>query len=194
MVRDADGEAGLLVRRFDRITVNGQPVSLAVEDACQAMNRPPADKYTVGTEAAIAALARVCQAPVVAARTHLMQLVFAYLTGNGDPHAKNFSVLCTPDGEWRPTPAYDVPSSQPYGDTTMALSIAGRTTGDIGGSTFIALGATLGVRERAVRRLVDEICERASLWMLDLDQLPFDRGRVRNLRRVIDYRTRRLSQ
>ena len=42
------------------------------------------------------------------------------LSANGDAHAKNFSVLQQPDGEWRVAPAYDVPTSQPYGDSTLA--------------------------------------------------------------------------
>ena len=53
------------------------------------------------------------------------------------------------DGEWRVAPAYDLPSSQPYGDTTMAMPIAGRVARDLGGSDFIQLGAAMGVPERA---------------------------------------------
>ncbi len=34
------------------------------------------------------------------------RFAFAYLTLNGDAHAKNVSVLREPDGEWRAAPAY----------------------------------------------------------------------------------------
>jgi serine/threonine-protein kinase HipA len=44
VVRDADGQVGLLVRRFDRVGVGGQVRSLAVEDGCQVLGRPPGDK------------------------------------------------------------------------------------------------------------------------------------------------------
>lgn len=60
-------------------------------------------------------------------------------------------------GEWRITPAYDVPSSYPYADTTMALSIHGRRREDIGRADFVALGAAVGVSARAVERALDEL-------------------------------------
>ena len=90
---DRDGAPGLLVRRFDRITVDGRLRALAVEDGCQAADRPPADKYLLGADRTFAALAAVCDAPALAGRELVRQLAFAYLTGNGDAHAKNFSVL-----------------------------------------------------------------------------------------------------
>lgn len=194
VVSDADGKPGLLVRRFDRITVNGRQRSLAVEDGCQASGRPPADKYVLGTERTFAALAAVCDAPVHAARELIRQLAFAYLTGNGDGHAKNFSVRQDTDGEWHPSPVYDVPSSQPYGDKTMALSIGGRNGGDFGGSDFVALGNRLGVTERATRRTLAELSDKVDLWIDDLDELPFGSGRVAKLRRMITYRRRRVAQ
>lgn len=39
--------------------------------------------------------------------------VFAWLTGNGDLHAKNVSVL-QQAGEWRIAPIYDAPPTVPY--------------------------------------------------------------------------------
>src|SRR5205823_4030239 len=97
------------------------------EDACQVLGRYPADKYQVTTAEVIDGLARVTGAPVVAARDLVQQFAFAYLTANGDAHAKNFSVLQRLDGEWRVSPAYDLPSTQPYGDHTMALPLEGKT-------------------------------------------------------------------
>jgi len=194
VVTDATGKPGLLVRRFDRITTGGTARSLGVEDGCQLSGRPPADKYLVDTEATFTALAAVCQAPTVASRDLIRQLAFAYLTGNGDAHAKNFSVLQGLDGEWRPSPVYDIPSSQPYGDSTMALSLGGRSGGDFGGADFVTLGSHLGVPERATRRVLTETADRVGLWIGDLDELPFDRGRIAKLRRVITYRQGRLRQ
>ncbi len=194
VVRDADGSPGLLVRRFDRVQDrSGRVVSLAQEDACQVLGRYPADKYRVTTEAVIEALAGVCQATSVAAYVLLKQAVFAYLTCNGDAHAKNFSVLRIADGEWRVTPAYDLPTSHPYGDTTMALSINGRQREDIGRADFLALGEAVGLRARAVERALDELRERVDLWIADLDTLPFDDQRIHRLRRAIEYRRGRLA-
>jgi serine/threonine-protein kinase HipA len=156
------------------------------------LDLPPADKYRVSTESALAALAQVCQAPLAAARTLLAQCVFAYLTGNGDAHAKNFSVLQQSTGEWVPTPGYDVPSTQPYGDSTLALSVNGRTS-DPANKDFLALGATLGLPERASRRVLAQQVERVEGWLPLLDDLPFDVGVRRKLARVVLHRRERLA-
>ncbi len=192
VVADADGQPGLLVRRFDRVTVDGAVRLLAVEDGCQVLDRPPADKYLLGADRIFAGLARVCDAASLAGRELVRALAFAYLAGNGDAHAKNFSVLQGVNGEWRVSPLYDVPSSYPYGDTTMALSIGGRSGGDFGTTNFVELGERLGVPQRAVRRVLSDLAERADLWLVDLDTLPFDKGTTTKLRRVIAYRRRRL--
>lgn len=191
---DREGRAGLLIRRFDRVTVDGRQRQLAVEDGCQVSGRPPADKYLSSTDQAFAALARVCAARAVAGRELIRQLAFAYLTGNGDAHAKNFSVVQALAGEWHVSPAYDVPSTQPYGDTTMALTIGGRGGGSFGTADFVELGARLGVPERAVRKALAELVERAELWVPNLDDLPFEARRVAKLRRVIDDRRSRLCR
>ncbi|MCW2605291.1 MAG: HipA N-terminal domain protein [Pseudonocardiales bacterium] len=193
LVVDRDGASGLLVRRFDRITADGQAQALAVEDGCQVAGHPPADKYLLSTQHVFAALSAVCGSPVLAGRDLIRQLALAYLTGNGDAHAKNFSVLQGVSGEWRVSPVYDVPCSQVYGDSTMALTLNGNSGGDIGAADFVALGSGLGVPERAVRRTLADLAERVDSWLPNLDQLPFDRGTLGKLRRVIKYRRSRLA-
>lgn len=194
IVRDAEGAPGLLVRRFDRVPVaDGSVGSLAQEDACQVLGRYPADKYRVTTEAVIDALAAVCRARPVAAHTLLKQFAFAYLTCNGDAHAKNFSVL-RDGGEWQPAPMYDVPTSYVYRDYTMALTLNGKGREDIGRADFVALGDAVGVRTAAVERVLDELCDGVDRWIDDLAALPFDSGMLRKLRRAIEYRRERLGQ
>ena len=68
LVTDRDGRTGLLVRRFDRVTVDGALRSLAAEDGCQVSDRPPADKYLLGADRTFAVLAAVCDAPALAGR------------------------------------------------------------------------------------------------------------------------------
>ncbi len=194
LVRDVDGTAGLLVRRFDRTVVDDGIVQLACEDGCQVLNRPPGDKYLVDTEQLVRALSDVCGAPRIAARIFLTQLVFAFLTGNGDAHAKNFSVLRGVTGEWQASPAYDLPSSYLYGDSTMALPIAGRRDADICGSDFIALGEKVGVPARASRKLLADLSARADLWLPGLVELPFDLRLLRKLRRTVAYRRASLQR
>lgn len=193
VVHNAEGVPGLLIRRFDRVTVDGRVVSLGVEDGMQVCNRPPADKYLLDVAEVFAALAAVCDARVLAVRELLRQLAFAYLIGNGDAHAKNFAVRREPDGEWRVSPVFDVPSSYPYGDTTMALPILGKSGPDFGAADFVALGAHLGVPERAVRRSLAALVEKSDQWLPRLGDLPFDRATITKLRRVIVRRGQRMT-
>jgi serine/threonine-protein kinase HipA len=194
VVWDAEGLPGLLVRRFDRTTgPGGAPLALAQEDGCQVLRRYPADKYRVTAEEVIDALASVCQARPVAALALLRQVAFAYLSGNGDAHAKNFSVRRLPGGEWRVCPAYDLPSTYLYGDTTMALPLNGRDRENIGRRDFLAAGETLGLRSPPVERMLNELLAGAERWIGDLARLPFDKGKLLKLRRAIDYRRERLA-
>lgn len=193
VVRDGEGAPGLLVRRFDRVKgEDGKARARAQEDGCQVLGIYPADKYRASAEEVVTGLASVCRAQPVAAIDLVRQLAFAYLTCNGDAHAKNFSVFRADTDEWRVTPAYDLPSSYPYGDTTMALSVNGRRREDAGRADFVALGAAAGLPERAVTRTLDDLCDRTDLWLDGVSELPFDAGILRKLRRSIEYRRGRL--
>ena len=192
VVRDRHGAPGLAVLRFDRPVTPGSPERLAVEDGCQVLGRPPGDKYLVGYRDSFMALAAVCDARALAVRTLLEQLVFSVLTANGDAHAKNFSVLQQPDGEWRVSPAYDVPTSHPYGDTTLAMPVNGRRS-DVGASDVLGLAEDLGLPARAARRVLTQATERVESWLPLLEQLPYDLGRRRKLVRVVEQRRRRLT-
>lgn len=193
LVRDRDGTPGLLVTRFDRpIGADGTVRMVAQEDGCQVLGRYPADKYNLTVEDVVGALAEQCQARPVAALSLVEQVAFAYLTGNGDQHAKNLSIV-QDAGEWRASPAYDVPSSYPYGDTTMALSVAGRSREDITRKTFIDAAERIGVPGRAAERMLDRLVDRADRWIGDLDDLPFDQRTGHKLRRVVEDRRAKLA-
>jgi len=194
LVHDAVGEPGLAVTRFDRVTEGGALVSLAVEDGCQALGLYPSSKYSATTEAVLSRLSSVCEAPVPAAAEFLAQAVFAYLAGNGDAHAKNFSVLQDAAGRWQPAPAYDLPSSQPYGDTTMALTVDGKRDGNITRGRYLALAEHLGVRARAASVIIDRVAGSADVWLDSLGTLPFDLGTLHKLERVIRHRQLLLRQ
>lgn len=95
-----------------------------MEDGAQVLGIHPADKYAVSMEHLASALAAVCRSRPLALRAILQQVVLAWATGNGDLHAKNLSVVGSADRTV--APIYDIPSTVPYGDTTFALSVAGR--------------------------------------------------------------------
>lgn len=194
LVHDALGQPGLVVRRFDRVAHTGGDRSLAVEDGCQILGLHPEAKYRIPTESLLEKLCSLCDAPLPAARVFLGQIAFAYVTGNGDAHAKNFSILQDEHGRWGPSPAYDLSSSQPYGDNTLALSVAGKRDANITGSAFVQLGTGLGLPDRAAHRVVRTIADEVDRWLPSLDELPYDVGRVNKLRRVIQHRQEMLRR
>jgi serine/threonine-protein kinase HipA len=187
VVRDRDGVVGLQVTRFDR--VDGH--RLAVEDACQVLNLYPVRKYDPTAAEVVAAMAAQCQAHALAVRDLFAQMAFAYLSGNGDAHAKNFSVAQDPTGEWHVSPAYDLTCTYLYGDTTLALSIDGRTSG-ITRARMLDFAGRVGLSQRAAVRVIDEITTAADHWLERLADLPFDDRRLHELERFLRYRQNEL--
>ena len=121
--------------------------------------RWPADKYNLTCEEVVLALADRCAARVVASRALFQQICFAWLTGNGDVHAKNLSILATPEGEWRVAPAYDLPSTVPYGDGSLALSLQGKVRG-ISRRRLLAFADAVGLPERIAAATLDDVLKR----------------------------------
>lgn len=190
LVRDRDGADALAVHRFDRTAAGGL---LAVEDACQVLGRFPADKYAVSTEEACVGLASATDAPIVAGRALLRWVAFAYVSCNGDVHAKNLAIAERQDGTVQVAPAYDLPSSYPYGDTTMALTLAGKNREDLGRADFLGFAAGLGVRDRAAGKVLDAVVDAVDGWVEGLAELPFDRHVTGKWQRAVRYRARRLA-
>jgi serine/threonine-protein kinase HipA len=171
VVHDRNDVPGLLVTRFDRVLAEDGTVSrLAMEDAAQVLDVLPAAKYTVTSEQVVLALARSTPAPMIAARTLYLQFLFAWLTGNGDLHAKNVSILRAPDGRWQVAPIYDIPCTAVYRDFTMALPVDGRTS-RIRLRHWEAFAESIGLPSAAARS-ARTLALRASR-RVDLTTLPF---------------------
>ena len=156
IVHDSTGRPGLLVTRFNRVIgPAGSPLALAVEDGTQVMNLYPADKYAVSSED-LTTLAEVCPARAVATRAVFRQVCYAWLTGDGDVHAKNISLVATLEGEWRVAPMYDLPSTLPYRDHTLALSVGGKWDG-LSGRQLLMFAERVGLAARAAIKILDEV-------------------------------------
>ncbi|MEU5840174.1 HipA domain-containing protein [Streptomyces diacarni] len=192
LVLDSTGSPGLLVERFDREGVEGadSPTRLALEDAMQVLNLPPASKYAVSTEQAIEALALQCQAPVLARRNLYIQFVFAWLTGNGDLHGKNVSILADLHGRFNVAPIYDIPCTLVYGDDTMALTVAGKAK-NLKKKHWAELARVLGLADRATQS-ANQLALKAALTV-DLSELPFEGSPLRGAQRELRFRRMELQ-
>jgi len=156
LVTDSTGKKALAVTRFDREGIGNLERSLAVEDACQALGLWPVAKYDPTSERAVRALVKLCAAGGVAAAALFGQMLFAWVTGNGDAHTKNLSVLAS-DTEYRVSPAYDLPSTLLYSvSSAMALSVMGRKTG-ISGKIWLSFAEEIGVPHAIATRTARQI-------------------------------------
>jgi serine/threonine-protein kinase HipA len=178
----------LLVTRFDR----AGSTRIAQEDACQVADIYPASKYRIKAETAIAALADACArgggSKPAAVLELLKTVVFSWLIGNGDLHGKNLSIY-NPDGVWQPTPAYDLLCTQPYTRwrDPMALNLYGRAN-RLKRADFVDAGERLGLRPRAIARMIDAIVEAAEDWPDKCGEIGFDDRQTRLLAQMLRTR------
>jgi len=175
VVHDVNGVSALLVARFDR-TPDGRRIPQ--EDACQVAGAYPASKYRLKTETAIKELSRACAdggGSAAAATLELLQTVsFSWLIGNGDLHGKNLSIYA-PEDFWLPTPSYDLLCTQPYAGwrDPMAMMLYGRNN-RLTHTHIVESGERLGLRPRAVSRMLDSLTSAATPWIERCAEIGFD--------------------
>ncbi|OWV73843.1 toxin HipA [Rhizobium sp. R339] len=159
----SDGKV-LLVRRFDR-GANGERIH--IEDFAQVFGVYPSRKYEGAAYHDIAAALNVAVSPT-AALDFARRLALAAITGNGDMHLKNWSLIYRGAGD-RPqlAPVYDVLSTIPYIPAdAMALSLAGeRSFKALNVQRWKAFSNRARLPEAAVLKAVADTVERVNeLW------------------------------
>ena len=156
----------LLVERYDR-DMTAEPIRrLHQEDVCQALGRASDRKYQVDggpTIVETVELLRNCSSvPAQDLPTFWRALVFNWLIGNCDAHAKNFSLLYDRSA---PTlaPLYDLVSTTAYPELTtrLAMSIDGATQiADVNTTAWEALAKQTSYSTRFIRATTDFMIER----------------------------------
>ncbi len=120
----ANGDPAYITKRFDRS--NG--TKLAQDDFASLAGRTPQThgehyKYEGNYLELFQVMEKFVPAYTIEAPKLLKLLVFNYLFSNGDAHFKNFSLLETPMGDYRLSPAYDLLNSRIHvTDTDFALA------------------------------------------------------------------------
>ncbi len=129
-------EALYLVARYDRVRAPDGTLSRIHQiDFCQALSLPSQKKYEHEGGPNLAACFEVIRrysARPARDRLHLISwVIFNYLVGNADAHAKNLSLLITQEGVML-APFYDLVSTALYRELTdkLALKIGGENRPD----------------------------------------------------------------
>lgn len=92
-------------------------------------------------------------------------ILYNFLFSNGDAHLKNFSVLMTPDGDYRLAPAYDLidthihlPDDSIFGLRKGLFADGRKFPRGVGNKEFKEFGLSLGLSETTVIRELDRFC------------------------------------
>jgi len=175
LVTDADGTPGLLIERFDRYRMeDGSLGRIAQEDACQFLGRYPADKYRVTVSVIAARLGDLATSPQAAVLDLVMQVAFAWMIGNGDLHAKNYSLRWRTDGIVAATPLYDIVSTLPYPlRQHMAMDLDGRDN-NLTRRYFTEFAARFDLPEKLITRRLDDMIDRSEPRLVDLESIGYN--------------------
>ena len=141
-------EPAYVVARYDRLMAAGNIVGLHQIDGCQLLGHGPGWKYQrMGGLVSVPKLVEALR-NVRVRGSDLLQLqrwvMFNFLIGNADAHAKNISILINEKG-YQLAPFYDLLCVRAYGDTGLALFIGDEDNFDaVGAHSWEAFCADCG--------------------------------------------------
>jgi serine/threonine-protein kinase HipA len=160
------GRKLLVVERYDRVLhADGTVERIHQEDMCQATGLPPEKKYEEHGGPSLRRIAQVLQA--AAAPGVLDDLLRAVtvnvLIGNGDAHAKNFSLLHDASGVLTLSPLYDLLCTLHYGDDRLAMAVDGVShTSRVTAAGIVNEATRWGMSRVRATQLVDDLLHRSS--------------------------------
>ena len=172
----ANGEPVYLTRRFDR---DNKGNKLRQEDFVSVLNATPEDKYykynSFSYEDAGEKLNPTDKIKFIKI------LIFNFLTGNGDVHLKNLSLLESKDGDMLLSPSYDLMNTKLHiQDPQIAMNLFKEmertkehllsTSYDYTINSFIELGKRLEIKENILNKTVEEFRELKSDMLKFVDK------------------------
>ena len=153
------------VTRFDRQVVDGETCRLHQEDFCQLLSVDPEKKYEDAGGPTIPKcfqLIKKMRIGTVGQVDFLRRIIFNVLIGNGDAHAKNFSVLYCGKSV-KLAPVYDLLCTEIYDSLAheTAMSIGGETAFDkLDRECFSRMAQDCKIRPALAMTLIDEMLEK----------------------------------
>ncbi len=125
----------IIIKRYDRITASRGVIRIHQEDMCQALGRMPQQKYQSEGGPSLVDIIKLIREyssdHLVDELRFIDSIIFNWLIGGTDAHAKNYSFLIASGGQVRLAPLYDLSSILPYSRQTnlrkagMAMKIGG---------------------------------------------------------------------
>ncbi len=133
-ILEFEEETAVVIERYDRARSGRQIRRLHQEDLCQVLSLHPTRKHQNEGGPGCAEIANAIRthsnAPETDALSFARAILFNWLIGGTDAHAKNYSMLIGAGGRSRLAPLYDVASALPYDldpqRLKMAMKIGGK--------------------------------------------------------------------
>ena len=157
----------LVVTRYDRSTdpATGKTRRIHQEDFCQALGRPPEQKYQSEGGPLAREIVHLIRSgwstrPAVDLLAFVDLVAFSVIIGNADAHGKNYSMLYA-GGERRLAPGYDLVSTVcwPALSATPAMKIGGSDSiNSILSGHWRKFADEIGIGPTALRTRVRELC------------------------------------
>ena len=166
-----------IVRRFDRLQ-DGR--KLRQEDFCQLAELSPKEKYDGSAELCVRLLRKYASEPLIEILKLYRLLVFAWWSGNGDMHLKNFSLLADEQGVTRLTPAYDLVCTRlVIPNDPLALPISGKKE-NLDRDDWLSFASYCQLPERTAHRVLETQASvlNSATALIDRSFLPTDQQKV----------------
>jgi len=157
-----EDQVAIVIERYDRQRTPSGLLRVHQEDFCQALSIHPSRKYEneggPGVRVAVELLRTFSGRSQEDVQRFVDALIFNWVIGGTDAHAKNYSLLIGAEGRARLAPLYDIASILPYGFDLQKVRLAMKIGGayrlrDIGPRQWAKLAAELRLKP-------DELLER----------------------------------
>ena len=159
LIRLKDGALAFISRRFDRLEGSRK---LRQEDFCQLAEKSPKEKYRGSAELCAHLVRQYATEPLVELLRLFHRFVFTWLTGNGDMHLKNLSLVTGPDEIDRLSPAYDLMCTRLIiPDDQLALPVGGKRDG-LSRKDWLSFAAYCEIPRPAATRALAKLAKSAN--------------------------------
>jgi len=189
------------VERYDRNIDKGYMERIHQEDFCQALGVSPENKYEAeggpNIQDCIQLIYDKSNTPARDYQRLLERVIFNYLIGNNDAHAKNFSLLYR-DSTTYLAPAYDLVCTAVYPELNakMAMKIGGRyKPDDLQRRHWERLVPETSSAKNNLKKHVIKICNKlkeSNLLTTSIHGSQADHDVIQEIRQLIEARTNRL--
>jgi serine/threonine-protein kinase HipA len=196
-------EPVLLIDRYDRLREGEKIKRLHQLDFCQLTERLPDQKYEkeggISLVVIMDAIERYTGKPALNKLKVIDWVLFNYLVGNADAHAKNLSILILPNNKTELTPFYDILCTAIYEklDKKMAMAIGGEYRPDwVLQENWHKFAESLSINITLLRDRANKLAEKISQkYSLAFQSLGLDENApiVKKIGNVINKRKRLLK-